>query len=175
MKKNRLLIRIPVFIASALLIAFVACSSSQSANTNENKTSRSRDSVATPKSKKTAPPLLVSPANGAVINGQNVTFYWHPVKGGAEYILQTSADSAFKNPKEYKIKDTIFRINSSLTIINWRVKSVQEKGDTSLWSSTFHFQLKKIEQVNQYRPCNGNCGACTHPCGRRRAPEPKND
>lgn len=166
MKKIKLLSGTTYFVLSALVIALIACGSRPSQKNNIPETDKP-DSIVSTKKNLAEPPQLISPVNGAVTSTGIITFLWHSAAGSHEYILQVSSDSLFSNTEEYKVKDTCLKMNISFTYTSWRVKSIQKDSDTSTWSATNHIYYKQTKVIKQQRSCNGNCGACTHPCGRR--------
>jgi hypothetical protein len=89
-----------------------------------------------------APPNLLSPTNGAVLNNRRPTFRWSSVGGSTSYTIQISTVSNFATiVKSATATTTSYALTSDLaasTRYYWHVNSTGDNG-TSDWSVAFRF------------------------------------
>ena len=112
----------------------------------------------------TAPsvPMLVNPANVAMINNPNITFIWRRstdnVSGVNKYTLQYAKNSSFTNPTDTILTDTTITITlTDDTTYHWHVKAQDRVGNQSGWSSVWSFELDTGTPTipNLISPING--------------------
>lgn len=114
-------------------------------------------------------PKLINPKNNSLISSNLVLLVWNKVDDSCTYILKICTDSSFIESKEYVTKDTSFLISSLGSQLFWKVKAQAKNGSESQWSPWSSFKMSP-PVIQNSRPCNGNCGSCSHRCGRRSAP-----
>jgi hypothetical protein len=107
----------------------------------------------------TAPPVppLVSPANGASCQSPSVTLDWDPSAGGEGYDLQITTSTDCSGGLTYPLPDYSAYAPPGLqlgTTYYWRVRSKDECGAVSAWSSCWHFTTNSATPA-QVSPANG--------------------
>lgn len=131
-----------LFLKILIVLLFSSCSSEEtSQGTVEN----------------TAPgkPFLIAPVNNNLCIDNSVNFKWEPVEDleGDEltYEIQISTDNAFN-----QIEKTIITPEISSTIslqkgiaYYWRVKAIDERGNSSEFSSIYNFYTEGDEDINR--------------------------
>jgi len=112
-------------------------------------------------------PKMISPADKLLVNGQSVMFAWHSAGEGAGYELVYSWYNNFESPETVVVKDTVYSLsftNPVNTPLYWKIRTVTADKAYSQWTSVHSCSF--IPVVNAWR-CDGNCGSCPNPCGRR--------
>jgi hypothetical protein len=91
-----------------------------------------------------AAPVLVSPADSAIISALSVTFSWNASSGAASYTLNVSSMPDFSiltvNQSGITSKSQLISGLSNNTAYYWRVNAVNPAG-TSSWSDTSSFTM----------------------------------
>lgn len=118
---------------------------------------------------KLSAPKPISPENHSHMIGNTVQLVWSKEGDSCQYILKVCGDSLFIDSKEYATKDTSFLFSSIGNQLYWKVKAKAKNGSESQWSKWSHVSFSP-PVIPNLRSCNGNCGSCTHRCGRR--PDP---
>jgi hypothetical protein len=94
--------------------------------------------------KRSTPPSLLAPANGAVVGVHQPTFQWTPVQGARKYRLQVSADPTFGTSllDDVETDSTAYTSNTTYppdATLYWRVRASDENGIGLTWSVTGTF------------------------------------
>jgi hypothetical protein len=115
--------------------------------------------------KRSAPPALLAPANGAVFPG-TVRFHWAAVRAARQYRLQVSTDPTFgTGTKESVVTDSTAYTSSvsypADTNLYWRVRADAESVDAAAgigltWSATGRFRKTLARPVPD--PANATSG-----------------
>lgn len=86
-----------------------------------------------------SPPVLVSPANGAVTNDNTPTFSWKSVPSGYKYQIQISSNSKFTALEQNKILSPGLLSWTTATLSPgkhyWRVRAISSIGEKGYWSA----------------------------------------
>lgn len=112
-------------------------------------------------------PMVFSPANKLIINGQSVMFAWHSTGNENKYELMYSWSSDFESAETVLVKDTVYSLSfteASSQPLYWKLRTVTADKAYSQWTSAHSIVFQPV--VNVWR-CDGNCGSCPNPCGRR--------
>ena len=90
------------------------------------------------------PPALNAPADHASQNTRQVDFTWEVVEGARSYVLQIAPHADFGKGVQNKPVDKTAWREASLPLGEWywRVASVDESGQTRLFSATRHLSIK---------------------------------
>ena len=170
-----------ILAAVFILTAFCDCSMNQT----------TAQLSAEPVSEKHLEAVPVLPADSPAIISPNYDFstyeniiylQWTSVVHCKNYEVQTSRKSDFSDTTNtYQTSDTLFAFNGEglmRGVVFWKVRSKYENNEYSAWSEISRFTLLGRIDTDLtpddriVAPCNGNCGSCTRPCGRRRPVEP---
>jgi hypothetical protein len=95
--------------------------------------------------KQSAPPTLLSPANGAVFGGA-ARFRWTPAEGARRYRLQVAKDPSFSSLEEDLLTGTDSTAYTSSvtydadTVLYWRVRAEDEELRGLTWSAVGTFR-----------------------------------
>jgi hypothetical protein len=94
--------------------------------------------------KRSTPPTLLTPTNGAVLAGTQPRFQWTAVQGARNYTLQVSTDPSFgtlldnvKTSSTAYVSTTTYPAQSTLY---WRVEANDEDTSELTWSNTGTFK-----------------------------------
>jgi hypothetical protein len=106
-------------------------------------------------------PTLTSPSNSSTDVAIDVTLDWSDVADADNYYLQVSESATFATTH---IDDNTLTVSSFDCSSNnlsygktyyWRVKSLKTGGQESVWSSTFVFQTKTLDNPTLVTPADG--------------------
>ncbi|MBI4723371.1 MAG: T9SS type A sorting domain-containing protein [Candidatus Stahlbacteria bacterium] len=87
-------------------------------------------------------PILISPANLAIVTNMNVDCIWRRSENKAQYLIQWAKNSGFVPILiDTLILDTTFRLSLSDTTYYWRVKAIDTMYNESNWSSIWEFTV----------------------------------
>lgn len=112
-------------------------------------------------------PLVFSPDNNLVVNGQSVMFSWHSTGDENKYELMYSWNSDFSSAETVFIDDTVYSLSFDqipTEPLFWKMRSVTAAQVYSPWTSEHKLIFKPL--VSTW-VCEGNCETCSSPCGRR--------
>jgi len=127
-------------------------------------------------------PKIIAPLNDFSTYENIIYLKWTSVTHCKTYEILTSRKADFSDSTvTYQSSDTLFAFNGEglmRGVVFWKVRSLQENNEYSAWSNVSRFTL--LGRINTdrtpddviVRPCNGDCGHCQNPCGRRKAPVP---
>jgi len=120
-------------------------------------------------------PILLQPAPNQYIPDTTCTLVWNTTHPKHVYEVFISTDCEFASRERFASFDTTIVYNLSKQMnktIYWKVRAYKNKKTFSRWSevSYFHCGLQPADNLIAPPPggCRGNCGSCTHPCGRRK-------
>ncbi len=89
-------------------------------------------------------PQLLTPANN-IDTAYAPTFAWTAVAGAKEYRLEVDTDQSFPSPTVCRCYNTDFTWEKNLANDQeyfWRVKALDDVGNSSQWSPTYRFRMK---------------------------------
>lgn len=95
-----------------------------------------------------ATPVLVAPADNAVVNGKTLTNSWEPVAGASKYVYESYNDAAMT---KFRWTEATTKTSKSATnvahgtVFWWRVKALDAKGVAeSAWSSLYKVTIDNV-------------------------------
>jgi hypothetical protein len=118
-------------------------------------------------------PEALYPTNEMVLIQKQIFFAWSSCTEASIYELQISTGSDFANSIKIETKDSTYALDLSQTPYShffWKVRIVDNNSKYSFWTTTQSFNFGAEQQIILQRGCNGNCGNCKNPCGRRPSP-----
>jgi hypothetical protein len=168
---------IGILALTFVLSAFCHCNPSESKASNSIQEAISELKAEFPELSIDSPQIL-TPISGYSTYENFAVLQWTSVEASEKYEILVSRQEDFSDSTSIFTTDTIYRFEGgdlNRGIVFWKVRSVQKNNKFSSWSNYSNFNLLgKINveiQENITRPCNGDCGHCSNPCGRRRSPE----
>lgn len=94
--------------------------------------------------KRSTPPTLLSPTNGAQLNATQPQFHWTPVTGARNYRVEVSTDPNFGTLLDNVVTGSTGYVSTTTypaqSTLYWRVQANDELGTALTWSSTATFR-----------------------------------
>ncbi|MBN2683170.1 MAG: hypothetical protein JXR58_11730 [Bacteroidales bacterium] len=160
----------PILFLSILGIILLTAFSKPPHNFTKNNYSPIKDSV----DFMVCTPERLAPAEGTLLISENKIFYWSSCPEAEKYEIRLSTDADFKTFTRKITSDTSISIIVP-TLIDalyyWKVRTITKDNNYSFWTTNGSFYNGSTDkEIILQRGCNGNCGSCRNPCGRRRPP-----
>lgn len=119
-------------------------------------------------------PQIITPIQNSIVDSV-CQFIWTSSGSRITYELWISDDVNFQQSKQFLVKDTVFTCSLGAETNSYKyckVRSWNKSKKYSNWSSVITLSHGEIfkqykEEIIYQRRCDGNCGNCKNPCGRR--------
>ncbi len=117
-------------------------------------------------------PVVNSPATGAISSSSAVAFSWNSAGDSLQYEIRYALNPEFDGATVLRVGMSSSEISFETlapTLYYWQIRSIAPDSTSSAWTVARTFTVNPQVQVQQWR-CNGDCGHCPNPCGRRPHP-----
>lgn len=165
---------LPMLLGSSVfsLLLIIACGSSSTIKASVSDSSFRSNELAQAGINPPDTPVVNYPATGTISSYNNITISWNSAGDSLQYELRYAPNPEFDGARVLRVAVSFVEINEEIktsTVYYWQIRSIAPDNTSSVWTVARTFTLNPQVQVQQWR-CNGDCGHCPNPCGRRSRP-----